>query len=111
MTRDNNPTNDESSQASPTQWREWLADFRRRFIEARGWDEREAKLRIKDTWVVVRDGRIQILPDGKQRPADAVPVFYILTLGGWKLPPEISECLTGWITRLLSTDQSPRGLG
>ena len=27
----------------------WLADFRQRFIKAQGWDEKQARLRLRDS--------------------------------------------------------------
>ena len=79
------------SNTPPASWSDWIHAFRERFIAKQGWTEKEAKLRIRDAWAVVRDGRIHVLTEGDQRPVDAVPVFRTLTAGRWKLPIEIHE--------------------
>jgi hypothetical protein len=91
-------------------YKHWLADFRQRFIKAKGWSEKDVKQRIKDGYVCVREGRIQELPDGDKLPAAAVPVFYVLTPGEWKLPLMIHERLTGLVTRALTSDNSPKDI-
>ena len=95
---------------SPEPWNEWLAEFKQRFIEANKWTEKEAKLRIRDAWAIVRDGRVHILESDDQRPADAVPVFLTLTPGGWKLPIWIEECLTGLVEKAISSNRSPHDI-
>jgi hypothetical protein len=91
-------------------YKHWLADFRQRFIKAKGWDEKEAKRRTKDAWACVLDGRIVELPRGEKLPADAVPIFLIKTPGSWKPPIEIEERLTGLVTRALTSERSPRDI-
>ena len=92
------------------QWAEWLADFRQRLIKERGWTEKEAKLRIRDAWVIVRDGRIHVLTKDAQRPADAVPIFEVRTPSGWKRPIEITDRLTGLIGKAMTSQRSPRDI-
>jgi hypothetical protein len=96
--------------ATPEAWSEWLRSFRARFIAAQGWSEKEAKRRIRDAWAVVRDGRVHVLASADQRPADAVPVFEILTPGGWMRPIEITDRLTGLVGQAMSSDRSPRDI-
>jgi hypothetical protein len=98
------------SDLSPEAWGEWLRAFRKQFITAQGWTEKEAKLRIHDGWAVVRDGRVHVLDDDSQRPGDAVPVFRVLTPGGWLPPIEICECLTGLVSKAMSSTRSPRDI-
>ena len=88
--------------------KKWLTGFKRRYITAQGWDERQVKLRIRDTWAVLRDGQIQMLPNNEKLPANALPVFEVLTPGGWKLPIHISERLTGLVTRAMASRRPPR---
>ena len=64
-------------------WNEWLAELKQRFIKANKWTKKEARLRIRERWVVVRDGRVCGLTEGSQRPADAIPAFEELT--SWRL--------------------------
>jgi hypothetical protein len=59
---------------TPEAWGDWVHSFRERFIAAQGWDAKEARRRIRDAWVGVRDGRVHVLADGVL-PAGAVPVF------------------------------------
>ena len=91
-------------------WNDWLAEFKQRLIEANKWTEKEAKLRIRDAWAVVHDGQVHILTEDSQRPANAVPVFLELTLGGWKLPIQIHEHLTGLVTKAMTSQRSPRDI-
>ena len=98
------------SDKPPDAWREWLRTFRERFIAVQGWTEKDAKLRIHDAWAVVRDGRVHVLAEDSQRPASAVPVFLMLTPGGWKLPIRIVERLTGLVEKAMSSDRSPRDI-
>jgi hypothetical protein len=91
-------------------YKRWLVDFKQRFILAKAWDKKDVKQRIKDGYVCVRDGRIQELPDGGKLPADAVPVFRVLTPGRWKLPLPIHERLTGLVSKALSSDRSPKDI-
>ena len=95
---------------SPDVWRDWLHSFREQLIAAQGWTEKEAKLRIRDAWACVRDGRVHFLANDGQLPADAVPVFQTLTPGGWKPPIEILDRLTGLITMAMSSQRSPRDI-
>ena len=98
------------SDITPDDWSEWLRSFRARFIAAQGWSEKEAKRGIRDGWAVVRDGRVHFLYGGGPRPADAVPVFSMLTPGGWKLPIRILDRLTGLVGKAMSSDRSPRDI-
>ena len=98
------------SNALPENWRDWLADLRQRIITAKGWSEKEAKLRIRDAWAVVRDGQVHVLTKDSQRPANAVPVFETLEPGGWKLPIRIWERLTGLVGKAMTSDRSPRDI-
>jgi hypothetical protein len=95
---------------NPEAWSDWLRSFRERFIAKQGWSEREAKLRIRDGWACIRDGRVHVLDGDDQRPADAVPVFQMLTPGGWELPIWIQERLTGLLTKAVSSQRSPRDI-
>jgi hypothetical protein len=95
---------------NPNEWKEWFADFRQRFIAAQKWDEKEARLRIKDDWVCVRDGKVQFLDGSNKLPADAVPVFQFLTPGGWKVPLRVQEQLTRLVERALTSERSPRDI-
>jgi hypothetical protein len=96
--------------ATPEAWSEWLRSFRARFIAAQGWSEKEAKLRIRYAWAVVRDGRVHVLASDDQRPANAVPVFLMLTPGGRKLPIQIIDRLTGLVGQAMSSNRSPRDI-
>jgi hypothetical protein len=96
--------------AAPVAWRDWLRSFREQFIAKHGWSGKGAKLRIRDAWAVVRDGRAHLLTKTDQRPVGAVPVFEILTPGGWKLPIQIRERLTGWVTKAMSSERPPRDI-
>ena len=98
------------SDITPDAWRDWLRSFREQFIAAQGWTEKEAKLRIRDGWVCVRDGRVRVLSNDGQLPADAVPVFLMLTPGGWKLPIQTCERLTGLVAKAMSSQRSPRDI-
>jgi hypothetical protein len=98
------------SDMSPDAWRDWLRSFRERFIAEKGWSEKEAKLRTRDKWVCVRDDQVHFLANEAERPADAVPVFEIRTLGGWMLPIEIKDRLTGLIGRAIASERSPRDI-
>ena len=89
-------------------WNEWLNSFRERFIAEKGWTAKDAKRCLLDGWVVVRDGRAHALTEGSQRPADAVPVFEMLTPGGWKPPIQIIDRLTDLIAKAMSSQRSPR---
>ena len=94
---------------TPEAWGDWLRSFRERFIAKQGWTNKEAKLRIRDGWACVRDGRVHVMDGDDQRPAvvvpvfvirrvrpaGAVPVFQMLTLGGWKLAIRLEERLSG----------------
>jgi len=91
-------------------WSDWLRSFREHFVAANKWTEKEAKLRIRDGWAVVRDGQVHVLTEGSQQPADAVPVFRQLTAGGWELPIQIHERLTGLVSRAMSSQRSPRDI-
>jgi hypothetical protein len=96
--------------ASDKPWNGWLTKFKQRFIKANKWTDKEAKLHLRDGWAVVRDGRVHILEDGSQRPANAVPVFQMLTPGGWKLPIWILEALTGLVGKALSSGRAPQDI-
>jgi hypothetical protein len=94
--------------AQREQYINWLAEFRQRFIEAEGWTEKEARRRIRDGWARVRDGKVQRIFDNVNLPADAVPVFEILTPGWWKPPIQIHEQLTGLVTKAMESESSPK---
>jgi hypothetical protein len=94
----------------PDIWIEWLAGYRESFIAKQGWAPKEAQRRIRDASVCVRDGRVYVLADDSQRPEGAVPVFLILTPGGWKLPIRILERLTGLVEKAMSSNRSPRDI-
>ena len=94
----------------PEAWRNWLRSFRERFIAKQGWTNKEAKLRIRDGWACVRDGRVHVMDGDDQRPAGAVPVFQMLTPGGWKLPIRLEERLSGLVTKAMTSDRSPRDI-
>lgn len=98
------------SDNSPDAWREWLCTFRKGFVAAQGWTKKDAKRYLRDGWVVVRDGQVHALTEGSQRPADAVPVFRVLTPGGRKLPIQICERLTGLVEKATSSQRSPRDI-
>ncbi len=98
------------SNTPPDSWTDWIQTFRERFIAKQGWTEKEAKLRIRDAWAVVRDGRIHVLANDSEQPAGAVPVFLMLTPGGWKLPIQILERLTGLAEKAMSSNRSPRDI-
>ncbi len=91
-------------------WIDQLNSLREQFVAAQGWTEKEAKLRLRDGWAVVRDGRVHNLTGGGQRPEDAIPIFEILTAGGWKRPLRIDECLTGLVTKAMTSERSPRDI-
>ena len=91
-------------------WSDWLRSFREHFVAANKWTEKEAKLRIRDGWAVVRDGRVHVLANDDPRPSGAVPVFLTLTPGGWKLPIEIIDCRTGLVGKAMSSQRSPRDI-
>ena len=55
-------------------------------------------------------GRVHVLAEDSQRPANAVPVFQMLTPGGWKLPIRILDHLTGLVAKAMSSDRSPRDI-
>ena len=80
-------------------WRDWLSTFRARYIEEQGWSEKEAKWCIRDAWAVVRGAHLHVLTGSDQRPADAIPIFEVLTLGGFQPPIEIVERLRDWSRR------------
>jgi hypothetical protein len=92
------------------QWAQWLAEFKQRFIEAHKWSDKEAKLRVRDAWAVVRDGRVHVLASDDQQPAGAVPVFEELTPGGWELPIWIEERLTGLVGKAMTSNRSPQDI-
>jgi hypothetical protein len=94
----------------PDIWIEWLAAYRESFIAKKGWAPKEAQRRIRDASVCVRDGRVHILDSDSQRPAGAVPVFLMLTPGGWKLPIRILDRLTGLVAKAMSSQRSPRNI-
>jgi hypothetical protein len=91
-------------------WNEWLSEFKQRFIEAKGWSAKEAKLHLRDGWAVVRDGQVHVLTKASQRPANAIPVFEELTPGGWTLPIRIIERLTGLATKALTSGRPPQDI-
>jgi hypothetical protein len=95
---------------APNDWTQWLANFRQRFIEAHRWDERVAKLRLRDGFVCVRDGHVQTLVRNDNLPAGTLPVFFVLTPGGWKLPIQIHEHLTGLVSKAMSSQRPPRDI-
>ena len=95
---------------TPDDWHAWLNSFRKQFIAAQGSGQKEVKLRIRDAWVVVRDGRVHNLTGGGQRPEDAIPIFETLTFGSWKRPIEITDRLTGLIAKAMASQRSPRDI-
>jgi hypothetical protein len=94
----------------PDIWIEWLAAYRESFIAKQGWAPKEAQGRIRDASVCVRDGRVYVLADDSQQPEGAVPVFLILTPGGWKLPIRILDRFTGLVAKAMSSQRSPRDI-
>lgn len=91
-------------------WLGWLSDFRQRFIAAHGWDQRTSKLMLKDGFIVVRNGEIHSLSADDKLPSNAVPVFFQLTPGGWRLPIWIAEALTGLVSKALTSQLPPRDI-
>jgi hypothetical protein len=91
-------------------WNEWLAELKQQVIKANKWTDKEAKLRIRDAWGVVRDGRLLVLAGGDQRPADAIPIFETLTFGGFHPPIQIVERLTGLVSKALTSQRTPRDI-
>jgi hypothetical protein len=89
-------------------WNQWLSGFRQWLIETSQWTEQEAAHRIRDGWIMVRDGRLQEVHQGEALPADAVRVFSVLTPGGRKWPIQIHERLTGLVSKALSSDRAPK---
>ena len=98
------------SDLSPAAWCEWIRSFRECFITAQGWSDKDAKLQIRDAWAVGRDGRVHVLASDDQRPTNAVPVFETLTPGGWELPIQIVNRLTGLVAKAMSSQRSPRDI-
>jgi hypothetical protein len=91
-------------------WRDWLSAFRARYIEEQGWSEKEAKWRIRDAWAVVRGAHLHVLTGGDQRPVDAIPIFEVLTLGGFEPPIGIVERLTGLVSKAMTSQRAPRDI-
>ena len=98
------------SNTPPDSWTDWIQTFRERFIAKQGWTEKEAKLRIRDAWACCPRWRVHVLANDGQRPAGAVPVFEMLTPGGWKLPIQILDRLTGLVAKAMSSQRSPRDI-
>jgi hypothetical protein len=64
-------------------WKRELAAYRKKFINSKGWSEKQVASWIRDAWAYFDNGELAIPLETR---SDALPVFQFRTPAGWKLP-------------------------